>query len=281
MKARLKKLIPSPRWRDILGLLVSAVFLWATLRQTSDDLWEVRLSRQQWSWVGVSLVLMGGVLWAQGNRMRRFLARAPWRLKGIHRFRSVRIGSLYNAVLPGNLGEAVKMRHFANRNNIGFHTAMACWVGEKFIEGMMMACFGMLLLLLPALRESSLKWPLLIPIAVAIACTALLIWSYRSPGTLKVLFRPIPTAVRAKFLFRVFLEFRERLFGQRWRFRVVAFVVAGLCIWVMNYRAFLLNMKVGGVPTELIRPENLLLLMVLTGLIYFIPSVPSSVGVMQ
>jgi len=282
MKARLKKLIPSPRWRDILGLIVSAVFLWATLCQTSDDLWEVRLSWQQWCWVGVSLVLMGGVLWVQGHRMRWFLAKAPWRLKGIHGFRSVTIGSFYNAVLPGNLGEAVKMHHFAQRNNIRFRTAMACWVGEKFIEGMMMACMGMLLLLLlPAFRESMLKWPLLIPIVVAIACAAVPIWSYRWPGTLKVLFRLVPTAVGAKFLFRVFMEFRERLFRKRWRFRAVAFVVAGLCIGVMNYGSFVLNMKVGGVPPELIRPENVLLLMILTGLIYFIPSAPSSVGVMH
>lgn len=48
MKVQLKKLIPSPRWRDFLGLVVSTVFLWASLRQTSDDLWEVRLSWQQW-----------------------------------------------------------------------------------------------------------------------------------------------------------------------------------------------------------------------------------------
>lgn len=173
---------------------------------------------------------MGGVMWVQGYRMRWFLAKDPWRMKGIHAFRSMTIGSLYNAVLSGNLGEAVKKHHFARRNNIRLRTAMACWVGEKFIQGMMMACLGMLLLLLPAFRESLLKWPLLIPIAIAIACASVLTWSYRSPETLKVLFRLFPTAVGAKFLFRVFLEFRERLFGQWWRFWAVAFIVEGLCV---------------------------------------------------
>jgi len=281
MKARLKKLIPSPRWRDILGLIVSAVLLWATLRQTSDDLWEVRLSWQQWCWVGVSLLLMGGVLWVQGHRMRWFLAKAPWRLKDIHGFRSVTIGSLYNAVLPGNLGEAVKMHHFARRNNIRFRTAMACWVSEKFTDGVVMALMSALLLLLPGFRESVLKWVLLLPVAVAAGCLTLVVASFRWPRRVRVLFRLIPTARAATFFYRVFLEFRWRLLGRPWRFRPVAFIVASFTIGLVNFCGFALNMWAGGVPDELIRAENLVMLMVLMSLIYFVPSAPSSVGVMH
>lgn len=281
MKARLKSLIPSPKWRDILGLIISSVFLWATLRQTSDELWDIHLSYEQWFWVSISLLFMGAVLWVQGYRMRWFLAETPWRLEGIHGFRSVTIGSFYNALLPGNLGEAIKIQHFSLKNRIRLHTALACWLGEKFIDGVMMAMLGFLLLLIPAFRTSILKWPLLMPVTVATVCVTLLILSFRSSTILKRLFRLVPSASVATFFFRSFLEFRGRLFCRQGLFRAVGFVVLGVIIWTMNYVAFMVNMKAGGAPDQLIRPENILMLMIIMGLIYFIPSAPSSVGVMH
>jgi hypothetical protein len=281
MKEQLKRLIPPPRWRDILGLVVSAAFLWATLRQTSGDILQVRFSVSEWGMIGASVFLMGAVLWVQGQRMRWFLAPKPWRLEGIHGFRSVTIGSLYNAILPGNLGEAVKLHHFASRNNIRFRTALACWVGEKLVEGTMMACMSALLLLVPNVRASFLGTLLSVPIALAIACCLVVVMSYWWPLLTRGLFRLVPTARAALFLYRVFLEFRWRLLGRGWRFRTVAFVAGGLIIGAMNFVAFFLNMKAGGIAPELIRPENLLLLMILTAVIYFVPSAPSSVGVMH
>jgi hypothetical protein len=132
----------------------------------------------------------------------------------------------------------------------------------------------LLLLVLPAFRGSVLKWPLLLPLAAAIFCLAILIWGYRWPHTLKLMFWLIPIAVGARFLFSVFLEFRTQLLGRQWRFRVVAFVVAGFCIATMNFVSFLFNLMADSVPIELVRPENMILLMILTGLIYFIPSAP-------
>ncbi len=279
--AQLKGLIPSPRWRDLLGLIVSAAFLWATLRHTSNELWEVRLSREQWCSVGISMVFMCGVLWVQGYRMRWFLAKRPWRLKGIHGFRSVTIGSLYNAVLPGNLGEAIKIHHFARRNNIRFRTAMACWVSEKFTDGVVMALIAMLLLILTGFQESVLKWLLLLPLALAVGCLILVGVSFRWPRRVHMFFSLIPIARAAKFFYRVFLEFRWRLLGRRWRFRQVAFIVVSFAIGLINFCGFALNMRAGGVPHELIKAENLFMLMVLMSLIYFVPSAPSSLGVMH
>lgn len=281
MIEQLKRLIPAPRWRDILGLAVSAAFLWATLRQTSGDLWKVRLFWWQWCFVGVSLVLMAGVLWVQGYRMRWFLARKPWELKGIYGFRSVTIGSLYNAVLPGNLGEAVKMHHFARRNGIRFRTAFACWVSEKFTDGLVMAMMALLLLMLPGFRESMLKWVLLLPLVVAAGCLGLVGMSWQWPGGVRTLFRLIPTAKAATFFYRVFLEFRWRLLERRWRFRPAAFIMGSLAIWLINFCGFALNMWAGGLPVELVRPSNLMMLILLTSFIYFVPSAPSSVGVMH
>lgn len=281
MKTRLLALFPSLRWQDFIGLAISAGFLYATLVQTSDSFWLTGLSTRQWLLSIAASFCTVAVIVVQGYRMRWFLAPAPWRIEQISGFPSVNIGNLYNAVLPGNIGEFIKTHHFARKNRIPFRTAMACWVGEKFFDGLQTAFICLLMLVFPPLFVSNLKWVFFIPIVGAILCVGVILMSYKRPKMLTMFFRFIPHKQVAITLYKTFLGFRNQLCDKKGRFRLYAFVLGALIMGVLNISGFTFNMLAGNIPEALLTIDTVLVICVLMALVYFVPSAPSSIGVLH
>jgi len=271
----------SIKWQDFVGLVISGGFLYATLRQTSDSLWHTSLTKEQWLLSIAAGLCTIAVMVIQAYRMRWFLAPAPWRIEQISGFPSVNIGNFYNGVLPGNVGELIRTHHFARKNQIPFSTAMGCWIGEKFIDGMLMALFCIVLFLTPEFDVSVLRWIILVPITSAIFCLAFIKLSYRWPSIIRKLFTFIPTRKLGVTLFKSFLQFKYRLLSVSGRFRLAIFIFCALCMAAFNAAGFTVNLLAAGVPTELICVNSLFVLMILMAVVYFIPSAPSSVGVMH
>ncbi|MCF8256212.1 MAG: flippase-like domain-containing protein [Flavobacteriales bacterium] len=275
----LSQLIPKARWQDVIGLGISGLLFWLTFRNTSSEIWNLRLTPGQLCLLSVSMLSFVLTTAVQAYRMRWFIANDGRPMSSSSAFSSLYIGGFYNALLPGNLGELVKGRHFAMKNRIHFSTAMACWVAEKFADGITMAVLATVLLLSP-LESTPLRWVILIPVVGAAVSIVFLTVALASPGLLKQLFRLIPSKRLAVFMLRSFLIFKGRLFGKDWKIPAV-FVSGALLMGVLNAVNFGLNLHVAGVPSELITPGNLTVFVLLVAVVMFVPSAPSSVGVIH
>ena len=128
-------------WRWILGIAISALFLWVALRQVGDiaDLGE-SLARANYLWVlpGAALYLAG--LWVRAVRWQMLLrpvAHLPLRsLFGI-----LSIGFFVNNVLPARLGEIARAVLVGRRHQLSRSATLATVVVERIFDGVVMLLF--------------------------------------------------------------------------------------------------------------------------------------------
>jgi hypothetical protein len=217
----------------------------------------------------------------QGYRLRWFLAPAPWQLRGFHGLRSVTIGSFYNAVLPGKLGELVKIHHFSRKNRIPLRTSLAAWGGEKFVDGCLTGLVAIALLSLPQFKTGTVGMVMLIPIGLAVVSMLMVGLAKRYPIAVRKRIAFLPSSRLRNLSFGAFVEFQYRLLHHQSRFRLAAFAIGFVGMNIINYLAFVLALQAANVPQELISPANILALLVVMGVIYFLPSALSAVGVMH
>jgi hypothetical protein len=128
-------------WRWIVGVVISAFFLWVAFRQVSDvghiaD----ALGRANYAWLipAVLLYLLG--LLVRAVRWRILLlpvARIPTRdLFGV-----LSIGFLVNNVLPARLGEIARAILVGRRHDVSRSAALATVVVERIFDGIVMLLF--------------------------------------------------------------------------------------------------------------------------------------------
>jgi hypothetical protein len=274
-----RSMIPTARWQDLVGLAISGVLFWLTIRNSSSDILSIRLTFFELGLLVLSMCSFVLTVLVQSWRMKAYVTIYHPETRKPVAFSSIWIGSFYNAVLPGNVGELFKLRHFSLRNALPFRSAAAYWFAEKFSDGLMMSLVAVMLLQ-TSLGDTPLHWLLMVPVLAAAASMLIVAFSLSVPRLWKRLFTFIPVKRVAVFLYRVFLEIKHRLFNTDWRVYVI-FYGGAWGMAVFNVVNFVLCLKVAGVPQELISVENILLFVVLMSVVMFIPAAPSSAGVVH
>lgn len=138
------------RKKFLLGLAVTGVLLWWTLRDVSlAEAWaRVRMADPGWLAAMVVVATLS------------FLPRA-WRWKGIlrsvradtrfgPRFGAVCVGAMANNLLPARLGEFARAYAFSRVEPVGMSAAFGSLVVERIFDGLVLALFLGLALTLPA-----------------------------------------------------------------------------------------------------------------------------------
>lgn len=272
-------MIPTVRWQDLVGLAISGVLFWLTIRNSSADILSIRLTAFELGLLALSMCSFILTVLVQSLRMKGYIALRNTVAHTPVAFSSVWIGSFYNAVLPGNVGELFKLRHYSLRNHLPFRSAVTYWFAEKFSDGIIISLLA-LLILQTSIGATSLRWLLLVPVMAATVSLALICFALMLPRVWRRLFRLIPVKRLAIFLYRVFLELKQRLFKGDWRVYVI-FYGGALGMAAFNVVNFVLCLWVSGVPHSVITPENIALFVVLMSVMMFIPAAPSSAGVVH
>ena len=128
-------------WRWILGIGVSAFFLWVAFRQV-EDVGRVgeALGRANYAWLIPAVVLYLAGLWVRALRWRALLM--PVRKLPLGSlFGILSIGFLVNNVLPARLGEIARAVLVGRRHDISRSAVLATIVLERIFDGIVMLLF--------------------------------------------------------------------------------------------------------------------------------------------
>jgi uncharacterized protein (TIRG00374 family) len=128
-------------WRWVVGIIVSAFFLWVALQQV-EDISHVgdALGRANYLWLLPAVLLYLAGLWVRALRWRALITPvAPIGLGSL--FGILSIGFLVNNVLPARLGEIARAVLVGRRHDISRSAVLATIVLERIFDGIVMLLF--------------------------------------------------------------------------------------------------------------------------------------------
>ena len=140
------------RWQVLLGLAISALFLFFALRGMHlPEIWEtLRTAKVVWILPGIPIYFFG--LWLRSLRWRIFLQ--PIKKLPIQRlFPIIAIGYMGNNIYPARLGELVRSAILKKEDDIAVSASLATIIIERILDGLVM--LGFILLNLSAINLMS------------------------------------------------------------------------------------------------------------------------------
>ncbi len=127
-------------WRFWIGIAISAIFLYVSLRGLAlDDFWQALQNANYW-WLipGVAVYFVG--VWVRAWRwhyMLRPLKKIPTRTM----FPIVTIGYMGNNIYPARAGEVLRAAVLKQREGVPISASLATVVVERIFDGVVMLAF--------------------------------------------------------------------------------------------------------------------------------------------
>ena len=128
------------RWHFLLGLIISAAFLWWALRERRlVDVWQV-LRGAQYGWLipGVGVYMLG--VWVRSWRWH-YLLRPLKQISTNAIFPVVAIGYMGNNIYPSRAGELLRAYVLRRREQVPISSSFATIVVERAFDGIVMLAF--------------------------------------------------------------------------------------------------------------------------------------------
>jgi uncharacterized membrane protein YbhN (UPF0104 family) len=137
------------RGKALLGLAVTAVFLWWTLRDVSlSHAWDQALAADPW-WMAASVLVATLVFVPRAMRWKVLLKPTGRAGSFDSRFGGVCIGAMANNLLPVRLGEFARAFAFSRVEPVGVSAAFGSVVAERVFDGLVLAGFLAVALAVP------------------------------------------------------------------------------------------------------------------------------------
>jgi len=259
--------------RILVGISVSALFLYFVLRNVSPGEILVHLGRTHWGWLGLSAALNLTMLWARGFRWQ--LLFYPAQPSGWPLVSATTIGFAANNILPLRIGELVRSYLAARSIEISFWTALATLAVERVLDMLsILLILGAVVLMVP------------VPPWLQAGALTLLALDLLAMGVL--IFLALKRVAVSGWIARI-SRFRETL--TRW---LTLFAIGlqslrpgphlislggwTLLIWTLNTGAIWAALRAGGL---MLPPSASLTVLAFAGIGVSIPSAPGFVGTLQ
>jgi glycosyltransferase 2 family protein len=128
------------RWQFWLGILISAVFLYFTLRGMDfQQAWEaIKTARYLWLIPGVAVYFIG--VWVRAWRWH-YLLRPVKKIPTRIMFPIVCIGYMGNNIYPARAGEVLRAAVLKNREDVPISASLATIIVERIFDGVVMLAF--------------------------------------------------------------------------------------------------------------------------------------------
>lgn len=259
--------------RALLGITLSAGFLYFVLRNVSPGEILVHLGRTHWGWLGLSAALNLTMLWARGFRWQ--LLFYPAQPSGWQLVSATTIGFAANNIFPLRIGELVRSYLAARSIEISFWTALATLAVERLLD-----MFSILLILGAVV--------LMVPVPPWLQAGALTLLALDLLAMGVLIFLALKRGAVSGWIARI-SRFRETL--TRW---LTLFAIGlqsvrpgphlislggwTLLIWTLNAGAVWAALRAGGL---MLPPSASLTVLAFAGIGVSIPSAPGFVGTLQ
>ncbi len=128
------------RWQFWLGLVISAVFLYFSLRGLKlDEVWgQVQTANYIWLIPGVAVYFVG--VWARAWRWH-YLLRPLKKIPTATMFPIVTIGYMGNNIYPARAGEVLRAAVLKQREGVPISASLATIIVERIFDGVVMLAF--------------------------------------------------------------------------------------------------------------------------------------------
>jgi uncharacterized protein (TIRG00374 family) len=194
------------RWQFWVGLLISAVFLYFTLRGLKiGEMWDVIKSANYW-WLIPAVLVYFVAVWARSWRWH-YLLRPIKKIPTLTMFPIVCIGYMGNNIYPARAGELLRAYVLKKREGVQISASLATIIIERVFDGVVM--LGFVFVNLPKLAELTGESGFIGSIQT------LAIWGAVIFGIVLILF--LLAAMFPKVTERVTLWLVNRILPRKWR----------------------------------------------------------------
>lgn len=236
------------------------------------------LSTYDYSLFALSCLVFTGSVALTARRLRFLIKHSSGKKGNISTFDAVVLGNFYNNLLPGNLGEVIKLRHLSVTNKLSVRYFTGLWVIEKLVSTTLIAVITFILFFIYR-DQFPWSWVFLLPFTLVIAGYFFL-WCYSQSVMVKrALLWLLPTRwlkVNIQYLLHLMSRFHH---GVLKRENIAQYYLYGLLILLFNTINHLLLLHLGGLPDGMASIPGALLFTTLSMFVYIIPAAPSSIGV--
>lgn len=269
--------------RTLLGFAISGILLWRTFDASSLNFKQIELSGSQWLFFTGAILLFALSIGLFSIRTKLLWITDMSQTGRIKAYSSLIIGNFYNCLLPGNLGEGVRVWHFSQKNKVSLVRSLATVVTEKWIDAQLFAVIVLGLFITGPFISHYITYTLLaVAVVVAILCITYQVLT-RSKRIDKLIWRTVLSIHRKVgiFFFRLYRACRsniDHLVKHNLLWRYVGF---SLGILSLNLLQFYCLLHAAGVRPELITLFTMLTIASAIMVIAIVPSAPSNIGVMH
>ena len=138
------------RWQFWVGLIISAVFLYLTLRGLQvTQMWEVIKTANYW-WLIPAILVYFVAVWARAWRWH-YLLRPIKRISTVTMFPIVCIGYMGNNIYPARAGELLRAYVLKKHEGVQISASLATIIVERIFDGVVM--LGFVFINLPELAK--------------------------------------------------------------------------------------------------------------------------------
>lgn len=265
------------RWTILIGILLSAGFLYLAARGADLDRMLQALARARYATMIPCVAFTLAAYWLRALRWRTLLHSVRPISQGIL-FSATMIGFLANNVLPARLGELVRAHVVGRRASISRSAALASIVVERIFDLFtLLALFGVVALIspYPGIVGKVALWVLVIGLA---ALGFLLVWNRHPERITAMALRAVPS------------RFRERAEGPASGFRdglrvfdstshLLVVALLSLAHWAaITVVVWLCFLALG---IEAPQPQATFVALVAIALVTMVPSAPGFIGTLQ
>lgn len=225
------------RFRLLIGVAISALFLWLALRGLHlGDVWSsLRTANYWWLLPGVGVYFLG--VWVRTWRWDYMLR--PLKVIPVGRlFPVVVIGYMGNNVYPFRAGELLRAYVLRRQEGVAMSSSLATVVVERVFDGLVMLLFVFLALPLAPVPSTSIRW-LVIGASAAFLGALLIFFALAAvPQRFFALLEWLTNRFAPKRLRRPLLDFAGRFLGGLASLRsgrnVVMIFLTSVVIWLLE-----------------------------------------------
>lgn len=259
--------------KDWLGLFISLFLLWLTLREYSFQELSSDIGKLSRPFLLLACLSVAFPTVISGLRFKLFFS------KVVNPIPSFFISNFYNQVLPGNLGDAMKLYHLNRKYGINLKTLLAYWSAEKYL-GALILC---LMFILPLLLIDNLYVIIgaLAFIILILLVGAYLYLGYKNKKARKILFRFMPFKRFRRKVYQINRTFYITIEELSVSKKIYPFFIYTILQYLGAILFIYFSIRATGLPQVFLSIDSLLLITTTAIVTNFIPASPSAAGVMH
>ncbi len=268
--------------RTVAGFLISAFFLWLTFRAIDFSGFKIIPHTQSLLFLFAAMLVLLFSVWLQSLRMKLFWSKPPPSSPTVSTLPSLILGNLYNSIIPGNLGEAIKAWHLSRKNNLPFGNTIAALITEKWLDAHLFLFLSVLYFLYQPFQPHFIHYSvatvafMVLGLSVVYSLMKKIKWVEKKIWSIALLYKKIGIP-----LFRTYLQvgyFQKHLRQQK---TLLRFVLIGIGVFTLNVLQYYLLFKAVALHLPIANVSSAYLISLSMVVIIAIPSAPGNIGVLH